>query len=195
MALKLKMKTAATKTAAVKATGGGLGTAEATAYRALALEMDELKTKMAVARDELMEVVAPERERKMKAGEEVSSVKVPTDDGNRVLVVYTEKFKHLDAENVDALKEAFGEDYALMCEEHEAVTFAKGTSLSAIESAIGSAAFKKLSALLNVRESVTPRKGASKLASRFYRDGETEKGDDALMFLDATLYSPQVRAK
>jgi hypothetical protein len=194
MALKLNLKAAAARSASVTKPAH-TATAEATKYRDLAIRMDELKAELEVARDELLGIVDAEKDAKVRAGEEVTSIKVPTDDGNRVLVVYTEKFKHLDIENVGELKAAFGADYTLVVEEHETLTFNAGVSIAAIEKAIGKPALTKLTALLSVKESVTPRKGAVKECSRLFREGETEKGEDLLTLLEATLYSPQVRAK
>ena len=195
MALALKLKAATTKTPASVTKPAAAASPEASRYRDLALRMDELKTEMEIARDELLTIVNAERETKIRAGEEVTSIKVPTDDGNRVLVVYTEKFKQLDTENVEGLKEAFGAEYALLVAETEAVGFRDGTTTEAIGKTIGKAAMAKLTGLLTVKESVSPRKGASKEAARLFRQGEKGMGEDLMIFLDATLYSPQVRAK
>ena len=160
--------------------------------------MDALKARLAIARDELLDVVNSERDKMLRKGEPGTSIKIPTLDGNRVMVVYQERFRGLDAENVPALKGAFGTEYDLLCEVSTKIGLRKGATLKSLETTIGKAAFAKLQGLLDVSESVAPRKGAFDQIARLFAEGtkkSKEKAEDLTQFVDATVSSPQVRAK
>jgi hypothetical protein len=141
-----------------------------------------------------MDIVGSIREDALRSGK-VENVKIPTHDGNKVQVIYQERFRGLDAENVPALKSAFGADYAVVCNENEKVGLRRGTTLSDIESTIGKAASKKLLAVLDVVEQVAPAKGAFKAIASLFKKGEEEKAEDLMMFVEACASSPSVRAK
>lgn len=193
MALKLALKPKTTVAAqpvpqdeAVKA---------ATEYRALALESDEIEAKMKVARAALLEIVTERRDTELKAGKCDTTVKIPTTDGNRVLVVYQERFKALSDENIDPLKESFGKDYSLFVEESETVSLRKDVALDDLEKAIGAKAYQALLPYLTVTKGVSPRKGAFENIAQLYKKGEKELAEDLTTFVDATISQPQVRAK
>lgn len=195
MALALKL-TRGTKTrrSAVPLVENTAATAAATAYREAHIAMDNAKTKLATAKEELMKVVTGIRDTTLRAGK-VENVKVATKDGSNVMVVYSEAYRGLTAENVPALMEALGDDYPVLCDETAKVALAKGTGLEAIEAAIGKAAMKKLMPLLDVTEQVVPRKGAYKAAANLFLKGEGEKAEDLLTLVEACASSPSVRAK
>jgi hypothetical protein len=174
---------------------GNRAVSAASEYRDIALKLETLKTELTLARVELLDVVVGERDKKMKTGENGSSIKIPTLDGNKVQVIFQERFRGLDVANVPALQGAFGSEYSLLCESKTAVKLAKGATLLSIEKALGKQAFAKVLALLDVTETVVPRKGAFDNIARLYAEGEDEKAADLTMFVDATVSSPQVRAK
>ena len=195
MALKLKIK----KAAAAGSARPSLETltTEAARYRELAMEVDALSAEMKVLKATLLEGATGERDRLLEGGEAASSIRVPTGDGNRVLVIFSERYKALGDENIEVLKEAFGADYSLLCEEAVKLTATKGTTLAEIEGVIGKAAAKKLAAadLLTEATTVTPRKGAPAAIAKLYKTGDAEKAGDLTEFYSATVYAPSVRAK
>ncbi len=195
MALKLKIKTAAAS-GSTRPTLEALST-EATRYRELALEVDALSAEMKVLKASLLDGATGERDRLLEAGEAASSIKVPTDDGNRVLVVFSERYKALGDENIEVLKEAFGADYSLLAEETTKVTATAGTTLAEIEGIIGKAAAKKLATagVLTETTTVAPRKGAPASIAKMYKTGDAEKAGDMTEFYTACVYAPSVRAK
>ena len=195
MALKLSLKAAktpATKGAAPVADSAAMDAASE--YRALALEMDRLKAELAVKREVLMDVVGSIREDALRGGT-VENLKIPTHDGNKVQVIYQERFRGLDAENIPALKGAFGKDYTVLCDESSKVGLRRGTKMADIEAAIGKAASKKLLAVMDVTEQVAPAKGAFAAIANLFKKGDDGKAEDLMMFVDATASQPQVRAK
>lgn len=195
MALKLKVK----KAAAAGSTRPSLETltTEAARYRELALEIDSLSAEMKVLKSTLLEGATGERDRLLEGGEAASSVRVPTGDGNRVLVIFSERYKALGDENIEVLKEAFGSDYSLFAEETTKVAATAGTSLSEIEGIIGKAAAKKLadSGVLTETTTVAPRKGAPATIAKLYKTGEAETASDLTDFYSACVYAGSVRAK
>lgn len=196
MALKLSLK-AATKSTPAKA-AAPVASSEAmeaaTEYRTVALEMDRVKAELAVARDALMDIVGGIREDALRGGT-VENVKIPTTDGAKVQVIYQERFSGLDAENAPALKGAFGKDYKVLVNESAKVGLRRGTTLEDIEAAIGKAAAKKLMAVLDVTEQVSPAKGAYAAIANLFKKGDDEKAEDLLMFTTACAARPSVRAK
>jgi len=195
MALKLKIKKAAPAGSARPSLE--TLTTEAARYRELAMEVDALSAEMKVLKVTLLEGATGERDRLLETGEAASSIRVPTGDGNRVLVIFSERYKALDEENIEVLKEAFGSDYSLLAEETTKLTATKGTTLDEIEGIIGKAAAKKLAAagVLTEATTVTPRKGAPDAIAKLYKAGEAEKAGDLTEFYSATVYAPSVRAK
>ena len=167
---------------------------QATKLRKLLLEMDSMKAQVEEARECLLEVVNEERMIKVRSGVEVTSINAPTSDGNRLMVVYAEKFKMLDRDNVQPLKDAFGDMYSALIEEVQEVSFKDNVNLNGIEAAIGSEAMTRLRGLLEVKEGVLPKKGILKEVAKMYRDGDG-RADDVSALLDAVAYSPTVRAK
>jgi hypothetical protein len=196
MALKLSLKAATTKTTpkTTAPVASSEAMAAATEYRNIALEMDRVKAELAVAREALMDIVGDVREDALRSGV-VENVKIPTSDGNKVQVIYQERFSGLDAENVPALKGAFGKDYKVLVNESAKVGLRRGTTMEDIESAIGKAAAKKLLAVLDVTEQVSPAKGAYKAIANLFKKGDDEKAEDLLMFTTACAARPSVRAK
>lgn len=194
MALKLalKPKTVTTITAPV---AEDIAVKAATEYRELALEKDEVEAKMGIARATLLDIVTPRRDAMLVAGKADTTVKIPTKDGNRVLVLFTEKYKALSDENIDPLKESFGNDYSLFVEETETVALRKDIDLAQLEAALGGKGMALLAPYLTVTKGVVPRKGAFENIAALYKKGETELAQDLTTFVDATIYSPTVRAK
>lgn len=168
---------------------------QAARLRELLMEFETIKSQVEVARDELLAIVNEEWNTKIRKGEDVTSVNAPTGDGNRILVVYNERFKTLDRENIEALRASFGEHYPVLVEEVQDITFREGVNMTAIETVIGHEAVSKLRGLIDVKEGVSPKKGVFKETARLFREGKADVGEDALTFLSATVYSPQVRAK
>ena len=169
-------------------------TRRATEYRNLALRVEELGAELKLARDSLLEVVNLERDKSLRAGKAESSVKIPTSDGNRVLVVYQERYKELSDENVEPLREAFGTEYALLVDATENVDLVKGTDVATLKTALGKA-FRLLEPLLTVKTTVSPKKGAFEAIARFFKTGRVELATDLTTFVDACISQPQVRAK
>lgn len=198
MALKLTLKAASTRSAVTPGTGGAAGNLAiqaATEYRAAALDFDTAKANLATKREGLMIIVEPEREKSLRNGTADTSLDIPTTDGNRVKVVFQERFRGIDPSNKAALLTAFGSEYSGLVGETQTVTFRRGTDLSAIENALGKGAMKKLLALLVVKEAVSPKKGAYENVAKLFAKGETDMAEDLLMFANACASSPQVRAK
>jgi len=197
MALKLNLKPATTRSTVTPATtaAGNLAVQAATEYRNSALEFDRIKAELAVKREALMSVVGPERDKELRSGNADTSIKIPTLDGNRVMVVYQERFRGLSPDNKQPLQDAFGKEYLLLVDESESVGFRKDVDLATIEATIGKAAATKLMALLDVKEAVTPKKGAFEAVARYFAKGEKDLGEDLLTFVEACISEPQVRAK
>jgi hypothetical protein len=198
MALKLNLKKSAKSNVLPVATSAGnLAVQAASDYRAIALEADDVSARLKVSRETLMSVVGPERDKELAKGNADTSIKIPTLDGNRVMVVYQERFRGLDITNVAPLKNAFGSNYALFCEETQGLKLKTNSSVAGLEAVIGKAAMKKLlaSGLITQTEAVKPRKGAFESIARLYVGGETETAEDLTMFVDACNSQPQVRAK
>lgn len=192
MSLKLNIKSAAKKS--VNRPESAAAT-QATRLRELMLKMDSLKAEIDEAKEDLLTVVNTERESRVRKGEEVMSINAPTLDGNRVMVVYAEKFKTLDEDNTLPLRAAFGDKFNLVVDEIEALNFREGVKLAGLEAAIGKEALDKLQGFLEVKKGVSPKKGVFKEVSRMFREGDVQRGEDLLVFLDATTYAPTVRAK
>ena len=193
MALKLTIKpktttclTPVTQDVAVKA---------ASEFRSLYLEADDVDARLQIARGALLDIVTERRDTNLVKGVAEKTVKIPTADGNRVLVLYAEKYKVLSDENIEPLREAFGEKYALFCEETTTVSLKKDTTLSDIEKAIGPKAWGAMQALLTVSKGVSPRDGAFTNIASLYKDDKTEMAKDLTALVDACIYSPTVRAK
>lgn len=167
----------------------------ASVYRELALEADELEAKLKIARATLLGIVTERRDAQMAGGLNESTVKIPTLDGNRVLVVYVEKYRALSDENVGALKDAFGKEYSLFCEESVDVSLRKETSLEDIEKAVGPKAYLAIQPYLTITKGVAPRKGAFANIASLFKKGASEMAGDLTQFVDACITSPQVRAK
>lgn len=197
MALQLKKKTAAKKSVSSAKTSSDLDGAKdaATRYQDLAIEADEIKAQMAVAREEVMEVVDPWRDASIRGGTDVASCDIPTENGKRVKIVWTERYRALDGENKDALQEAFGSSYALFVEEVESVSLRADVTLEQVEQAIGKKAMAALQGLLEVKSGLAPRKGARKEVATLFGSGNSEMAEDLLTFVDACSISPQMRAK
>ena len=113
----------------------------------------------------------------------------------RVQVVHRESFRGISGENIPGLRAAFRGQFARVVEEETKVAFAKGTTLAAIEAAVGPEAFDALAGLLTITESVKPRKGASEACAEMFRNGETEMAEDLRKFIEACASAPQVRVK
>ena len=169
-------------------------TACASTYRLAAVALDQAKARLAIAKEELLEAVTPVRQAKLQSGK-AQSVRVFTDDGASLSVVWTERYRALSADNIPALQAAFGDSYSLLCDDRESVSLAADTDLAKLEAAIGADALDKLMPLLQVKAQVVPRKGAYKAAADLYARGQKEMADDLLAMLDACAYSPSVRAK
>jgi len=113
----------------------------------------------------------------------------------RVQVVHRESFRGISSENTPGLRGALRGQFARVVEEETKVVFAKGTTLAAIEAAVGTEAFDALSGLLTITESVKPRKGASEACAEMFRNGEAEMAEDLRKFIEACISAPQVRVK
>jgi len=159
-----------------------------------ALRVEELEAEMKIARDSLLEVVNVERDKALRSGKTESSVKIPTTDGNRVLVVYQERYKKLSDENVEPLKSAFGAEYPLLVDENEDVSLTKGTDVETLKKVLGEH-FALLNPLLEVKKSVSPKKGAFEAIASYFKRGKVETATDLTTFVDACISQPQVRAK
>jgi hypothetical protein len=121
-------------------------------------------------------------------------VAIPTADGNKVSVIYQERYKAIGSDNIPVLKEAFGSDYSLFVEEVQTVALNKGVSLATLREACGPRANAVL-ALFTVTEEVVPRMGAFGHIANLYKNKQTEVAEDLTAFVDACISSPQVRCK
>lgn len=169
--------------------------AKATEYREMALMADELKTKMGVAKIPLVERADAHRHEKLSDGESLKSVAIPTKDGARVLISYSEKYKGLGAENIPALQEAFGDRFGQLVEVRNGYTFDKPLPEARIRKAIGDKAWEKLESMLTHVHEVVPRKGAPDHIAELYAEGEDEMASDMETFYDACVYAPSVKPK
>ena len=192
MALKLALKPA---TAPATSLAPAEAIRAATEYRELAMEFDEIEAELKVARATLLGIVTDRRNEHLAKGVAETTIRVPTMDSNRILVVYQEKYKNLSDENIAPLQECFGSDYSLFCEENTSVALKKGTTLEELEKAVGSRAWGVLQTLVSVTKGVMPRKGAFENIAQLYKKGEKERASDLTTFVDACISSPQVRAK
>jgi hypothetical protein len=190
MALKLTTKSTVKNSSA--ATPPEEATKIATKFRSLALTLDSIEADLKITRADLLTVVNEYRDKRLTAGQADTSITIPTTDGNKVMVVYPEKYKSLPYENVSELKRAFGADYSLFVEEVEEISLKDEVSIDAIRKAAGKNA-DAVMALFEVKNSVKPRKGAFLNIANMYKSGDAEKGRDLTDFVDATIGSPQVR--
>ena len=190
MALKLNTKTASTKTTST--TTPVRASEVATTFRRVALESDALEARLKILRSELLEIVTEFRNGNLTKGIAESSVSIPTADGNKVLVVYPEKYKSLSIDNVPALKDAFGDKYDLFCEETREINLKENVGINELKAVVGDR-FDALMALFDVKDAVKPRKGAFENIAALHKDGRVETAADLTMFVDATIGSPTVR--
>lgn len=195
MALALKLKTAPKTVAVKQAADLSAATEAATEYRNLAAKKDEIEAQMEVARESMMEVVSDVRLDLMRGGENVTSLDVPTSDGNRVKVVYQERWSLLSDENIPALKASFGNDYNVLVEEAEEISLRKGLEMVELEKALGKTAFAALQGFLEVKKGVKPAKGANGEIARLFARKKANRANDLLTFCEACAAKPQVRAK
>lgn len=164
-------------------------------YRDSAALFDEAEALKKIDRAALLELVVPRWKAQLDSGVPDGTVKIPTPDGARVLVIYVEKFKALDAANIPMLRDAFGEGYPLFCEETTTTELAKGTTLAEIVSAIGIEAAERLAPLLATTTTVAPRKGAIAHVAGLRKNGLDDEADDLFTLIEATINQPTVRAK
>jgi hypothetical protein len=201
MALKRKGK----KTTATKTHIGSFedAMAEASAYRTVALEMDELKARVTLAKAPLLDKAEEFREAELRLGKPVKSLKVPTGvlakdewvaDGNQVMVLFTERYKDSPHEEGD-LREAFGDKFDLFVESVESVKSRSGITAKAIQQAIGEEAWAKLLPLIEVSTGLRPRKGAAEQVARMFAHGEAEMAEDLMCFVGDSSQAPSVRVK
>lgn len=167
----------------------------ASEYRAAYLKAEDIKATVEVKRAALLDHVGGMRDEDLRNGKCDNTVKVSTLDGERVLVMYQEKYRALDEQNIEPLKAAFGNAYELYVEETISVGLQPGTTLNAIEQIIGTDALEALLPLLSVTCGVKPRKGAFGHIAALYRKGDIDTAEDLSSFVDATVAEPSVRAK
>jgi hypothetical protein len=193
MSLSLILKTAKTTPTTTTPTTTEAVDAAVT-YRDLVAELDALRARLEVARADLMTHAEGMRTAALEAGD-ASNIKINTGDGGKVQIIYTERYSGLDVANLPLLKDAFGSSVDRYVDTSEEVKLRKGVSLADIEAAAGKAAAKRLSALLEVKRQVKPRKGAFAEAAALFRSGEVERARDLLTFAQACATRPTVRAK
>lgn len=190
MALKLNLK-ASSKVGTLANTTPEEATRIATQFRAAARELDDMEANVKLIRAELLRVVEEYRSERLRKGIGDSSINIPTDDGNKVMVVYPEKYKGLEVSNIAPLKESFGENYSLFVEEVEEVKVREGVTFEAIKKLCGDN--PAVAALFEVTHSVKPRKGSLAQVADLYGKGRTALAEDLLTFVDATIGTPTVR--
>lgn len=181
--------------------------AAAARYRDSAALFDEAEALKKIDRASLLELVVPRWKAQLDSGVPDATVKIPTPDGKRVLVMYVEKFKQLDGENIAPLKYTFGPCYSLFCEEATTTELVKGTTLAEIERAVCSCmndddprvqvadVLAALGKLLVTTTTVAPRKGAIAHVAHLRKQGLDEDADDLFTLIEATINQPTVRAK
>ena len=189
MALKLNVKPAAKTQAATTPSEASI---IATQFRQAAYDLETQEAKVKLLRAQLLEIMAEHRNDRLSKGVADTSVSIPTTDGNKVMVVYPEKYKGLSSDNVPALREAFGENYALFVEEQEDIALKEGLSLKALKDVCGDR-FDAVLALFEVKNTVRPRKGAFNNIAELFKKGDGAVAADLVTFVDATIGSPQVR--
>ena len=190
MALKLNIKSASKN--ASTATPPEEASRLATQYRDLSKKLDTLEASAKLVRAELLTVVNEYRNERLARGQSDTSIPVQTTDGNKVLVIYPEKYKALGDDNIPALQEAYGDKYALYVEEVETITLREDVSLAQLKSVCGKN-FDAVMAFIDVKRTVKPRKGAFVHVADLYKDGKVAAAEDLLTFVDATIGSPSVR--
>lgn len=193
MSLSLILKTAKTTPTTTTPTTTEAVDAAMT-YRDLVAELDAVRARLEVARADLMTHAEGMRAAALEAGD-ASNIKINTGDGGKVQVIYTERYSGLDVANLPLLADAFGDALDRYVDTSEEVKLRKGVTLADIEAAAGKAAAKRLSALLEVKRQVRPRKGAFSEAAALFRSGEVERARDLLTFAQACATRPTVRAK
>lgn len=161
-------------------------------YRDLAREMDEIKARMEMAREEMLAGVDEHRQELLKSGIPEGTITLPTPDGGKVLVIYQERYKSLTSDNVPELQRAFGSNYRLFAEETEAVTLAKHATVEKLKQACGDS-YEKVAELLEITTGVQPRKGAWEHIAMAYRQGNVELAEDLSAFVAGCVTGPQVR--
>ena len=113
----------------------------------------------------------------------------------KVHVVWRESFSGMLTDNIPPFRRVFGDQYARVIEEETKVVLKKGTTLAAIEAAIGPEARDALSELLTITECVKPRKGASEACAEMFRNGDSERGEELLQIIEHCISIPQVKTK
>lgn len=169
--------------------------AEATEYRRLVLLLDELKAEVGLAKQPLIAAVSAHRRALLASGTPVKTVRVPTDGGHTLLVLFTERYGGVGMEDESALRAAFGSQYDLFAEPTETIKGRAGITAAALEDAVGPEAWARLRPMLTIKAEVRPRKGAPEQIAKLYAEGNTDLADDLLTFVDACSQSPSVRAK
>jgi hypothetical protein len=192
MALKLNIKPTGKNTS--QTFGPDEARQAATSYRDLTARIEELDTEAKILRAQLLEVVSVHRRAALEKGLADNSVAVPTIDGNKVTVIYQERYKPIGDDNIPVLQEAFGSDYSLFVEEQQSIELNKGVNLTTLRAACGKQADAVL-ALFTVTNEVAPRKGAFGHIANLYKNGQSEVAENLLSFVDACISSPQVRCK
>jgi hypothetical protein len=148
-------------------------------------QIKELQGQLAVAKTPLIERVQSYREKQMGKGKPIKTVKVSTGDDHEVQVQFTERYTPLDRTVIPTLQSAFGSDYSHFAEETETIKFKRGTTEDAIKATIGEKAYKKLAALLDVSKGVKPRKDMHLQIAKLFSEGEEDKAEGLLEFVDA----------
>jgi hypothetical protein len=189
MALKLTVKATSKSTSAPTPAEAS---EVATKFRRESMELETVEAKVKLLRANLLEIMEDYRNDRLRNGVAETSVSIPTTDGNKVMVVYPEKFKVLSDENIPALQEAFGSNYSLYVEEIEELNLLEGVSVSSIRAAAGKNA-DAVMALFDVKRTVKPRKGAFNNIAELFKSGKHNVAEDLTTFVSATIGSPQVR--
>jgi hypothetical protein len=168
----------------------------ATRYADAAAMLEEAKAELAIEREALLATVAVEREARLEAGDH-GSISLPTASGGRVMVVFRESYKGVSVDNRDTLREAFGEDYSLHCEEVRSLSFKRGLSMDALVAAVGQDAVDVLVAagFVTEKSELRPRSGAYERIAKLHESGQSETARDLAEFVSACVSSPQVRVK
>ena len=170
MVLKLSL---AVDLAETPAPVGDLATA-ARDYRDAHLDAKEAAAAKLIAREPLEAAALIQRTAQIESGDATTTIEVPV-DGNKVQIIYQERYKSISIEHVPALREAFGDRYALYCDEVETVKMAKGVTADSLRAALGDEAFALIADKFatTTTRAVKPRKGTIAQLAELHARGET----------------------
>jgi hypothetical protein len=163
-------------------------------YHRLKERCDELNAELKLLREELITAAKSAWQDALRSGTNAKTVRVAAHGGRSVDVSWSERFYMLDMSSLDDLRGMFGSNLSLYVRETEKIKWQSGISTDAMRNAIGDEAMSKLMTLMTVESGVVPEAAIVAKAAACFMAGDSETGEAILEVLDASQYSPAVKA-